>query len=55
MLHYPEKNRSRLCYLITDFHSAAQKRLARFDLLGVAISSLMAVALVEFARLLVSR
>ncbi len=43
-----------MCHLITNFHSARQKRVARFDFLGVAISALMAVVLVEFVRVLVS-
>lgn len=55
MMHYSEKNRSSLCHIITDFHSASQKRLARFDILGVTVSALLAAVLVEFARLLVSR
>jgi hypothetical protein len=54
MLHYPEKNRSALCHLITDFHSVSQKRAARFDLWGVLFSAVMASCLVEFVRLLVS-
>ncbi len=53
--HYSEKNRSPLCHIITDFHSASQKRLARFDLWGVTGSALMATLLVEFVRVLVSR
>jgi hypothetical protein len=53
--HYTEKNRSRLCHVITDFHSKSQKRLARFDFWGMSLSALMAALLVEFARLLVSR
>jgi len=55
MVHYSEKNRSPLCHLITNFHSASQKRAARFDFVGVTISGLLAVGLVEFVRLLVSR
>jgi hypothetical protein len=51
---YSEKNRSPLCHLITNFHSARQKRVARFDFVGVTISGLMAVALVELVRVLVS-
>jgi hypothetical protein len=51
MLHYPEKNRSALCHVITDFHSASQKRAARFDLWGALVSA----TLVEFVRILVSR
>jgi hypothetical protein len=54
MIHYSEKNRSRLCYLITDFHSASQKRAARFDLWGVTVSALIATMLVVCVRLLVS-
>lgn len=50
-----EKKRSSFCHLITDFHSAAQRRIAQFDLWGVAFSGLLTVAVVEFARLLVSR
>jgi len=53
MLHYSEKNRSALCHVITDFHSASQKRVARFDLWGVLGSALMASVLVKFVRLLV--
>jgi hypothetical protein len=53
--HYSEKNRSRLCHLITDFHCANQKRLARFDLWGMTASALLMAVVVEFARLLVSR
>jgi len=52
--HYSEKNRSALCHVITDFHSASQKRVARFDLWGVLVSALLASVLVEFVRLLVS-
>jgi hypothetical protein len=52
--HYSEKNRSALCHIITDFHSANQKRVARFDLWGVLVSAVMASLLVEFVRLLVS-
>jgi len=55
MIHYTEKNRSGLCHLITDFHSASQKKAARFDLWGVTVSALMATLLVECVRLLVSR
>lgn len=55
MLHYSQKNRSVLCHVITDFHSASQKRVARFDLWGVLVSALMASILVELVRLLVSR
>ena len=55
MLNFSEKDRSPLCHLITDFHSASQKRAARFDIWGVTISALMATLVVEFARLLVSR
>ncbi len=54
MTHYSEKNRSPLCHLITNFHSASQKRAARFDFVGVTISGLMAAGLVGFVRLLVS-
>jgi hypothetical protein len=53
--HYSEKNRSHLCHLITDFHSASQKRMARFDLWGMTGSALLVAMVVEFARLLVSR
>jgi hypothetical protein len=53
--HYSEKNRSALCHIITDFHSASQKRAARFDLWGVMGSAFMATLLVGFVRLLVSR
>ena len=52
--HYSGKNRSALCHLITDFHSANQKRVARFDLWGVLVSAVMASLLVAFIRLLVS-
>ena len=55
MLHYPEKNRSALCHVITDFHSVSQKRAARFDLWGVLVSALMSAMLVEAVRVLVSR
>jgi len=55
MLHYSEKNRSALCHVITDFHSASQKRAARFDIWGVLLSAAMASVMVEFVRLLVSR
>jgi hypothetical protein len=55
MLHYSEKNRSPLCHVITDFHSASQKRVARFDLWGVLVSALMSATLVEFVRIMVSR
>lgn len=54
MIHYSEKNRSRFCHLITDFHSINQKRAARFDLWGMSVSALMATALVTCVRLLVS-
>jgi hypothetical protein len=52
--HYSEKNRSVLCHLITDFHSASQKRLARFDLWGVLVSALMTGSILEAVRLVVS-
>jgi hypothetical protein len=50
-----EKKRSSLCHLITDFHSVAQRRVARFDFWGAVVTALIALAVVEFARLLVSR
>jgi hypothetical protein len=54
MVHYSEKNRSALCHVITDFHSARQKRVARFDLWGVMVSALMVSLLVGIVRLVVS-
>jgi hypothetical protein len=53
--HYSERNRSLFCHLITDFHSASQKRLARFDILGVTTLALVTTVLVAIVRLLVSR
>lgn len=53
--HYSEKNRSALCHVITDFHSASQKRAARFDVWGMMGSALMACLLVGLVRVLVSR
>ena len=55
MTRASENKRSPLCHLITDFHSAAQRRVARFDFWGVAVSGLLTMAVVEFARLMVSR
>jgi len=55
MIHYTEKKRSSLCHLITDFHSAGQRRLARFDVWGAATSGVIALTVVEIARLLFSR
>ncbi len=54
MIHYTEKKRSPLCHLITNFNSARQRKVARFDLFGVAVSGLMAMTLVGIVRLLVS-
>jgi hypothetical protein len=53
MIHPDGKDRSPLCHVITDFHSARQKRLARFDPWGVSLSALLAVMVVECVRLLV--
>jgi hypothetical protein len=50
-----ETKRSPLCRLITGFHSKAQRRIARYDLLGAAVSTLLMLALVMCARLLFSR
>jgi hypothetical protein len=50
-----ENKRSPLCHLITDFNSAAQRRIARFDFWGVVSSALLVMILLGFARLLVSR
>lgn len=54
MIHYTEKNRSSLCHLITDYHSASQRRLARLDIWGVATSGIITLMVVGLARLLVS-
>jgi hypothetical protein len=55
MLHDSYKNRSPLCRVITDFHSPNEKRMARFDPWGVAISATLAAILVECVRFIVSR
>ena len=55
MIHYSEKNRSALCHVITDFHSASQKRLARFDPWGMTISTLLMALVVEVVRAVVAR
>lgn len=54
MTNYSEKNRSAFCHLITDFHSASQKRLAKFDFVGMLASSLVITLTVGVMRLLVS-
>ena len=50
-----ETKRSPLCRLITDFHCKAQRRIARYDVLGTAASTLLMLVVVIFARLLFSR
>jgi hypothetical protein len=55
MTRASENKRSRLCHVITDFHCAAQRRIARFDVWGTVASGLLMVVLVGFARLLFSR
>ena len=53
--HQPAgKDRSALCHVITDFHSASQRRLARFDLLGVTVSALLAALMLEGVRFALS-
>jgi hypothetical protein len=54
MVHVSEQNRSGLCHLITDFHSASQRRLARLDFVGAAASGLLVLILLDVARLLLS-
>lgn len=54
MMHYTDKKRSSLCHLITDFHSASQRRLARFDFWGVTLSGVMILTMLGVMRLLVS-
>jgi hypothetical protein len=54
MIKYSHKHRSGFCHLITDFHSEHQKRVARFDFLGVVTSGFMAALMVGLVRLLVS-
>lgn len=54
MMHYIDKKRSTLCHLITDFHSASQRRLARFDFWGAALSGAMVLAMIGVMRVLVS-
>jgi hypothetical protein len=54
MLYRTGKNRSPFCHIITDFHSARQNRLARFDPWGVSLSALLAALLVESVRIMVS-
>lgn len=54
MAQYSDKNRSALCRLITDFHSVSQQKIARYDFLGMTLSSLMLMVLAGFARLLIS-
>jgi len=54
MTNHSENNRSAFCHLITDYHSANQKRLAKFDFVGMLASGLMITVAVGFMRLLVS-
>jgi hypothetical protein len=55
MLYDSQKNRSPLCHVITDFHSRSEKRVARFDPWGMAISAMLAAVLVEAVRFMISR
>jgi hypothetical protein len=52
MIHYAQKNRSRLYHLITNLHVPDENKLARLDCCGVALSGLLVMALFEFARVL---
>lgn len=54
MIHSTPKNRSGLCHLITDFHSARQSRVARFDFVGTMLTGAMLLMIVQVARVFLS-
>ena len=54
MMQFTPKNRSGLCHLITDFHSARQSRVARFDFVGTMFSGALLLLLVQTARVFLS-
>ena len=53
-MHYAQKNRSRLYYLITNLHMTNEIKLARWDCFGVAVSGVLVGLLAEIARLLLA-
>jgi hypothetical protein len=53
-MHYAQKNRSRLYYLITNLHVTNEIKLARWDCCGVAVSGVLVGLLAEIARLLLA-
>jgi hypothetical protein len=55
MLHSNRSKRSPFCQLITDYHSAGQRRLASLDWLGVTASALMLGLMLKIARLLLAQ
>jgi hypothetical protein len=53
-MHYAQKNRSRLYYLITNLHVTNEIKLARWDCCGVVVSGVLVGLLAEIARMLLA-